>query len=120
MNRTIRALLMLLVISGYETRSGCKITPCKIIDSYIYLQKEGREKAGREKEEWQIIWQDNFDGPELDTSKWTRIPPGNPDWKKHMSTNDQCGSNRMIGYLPISKNQRRLGRCNIRTTGGVK
>jgi beta-glucanase (GH16 family) len=74
------SLLIIVII-------GCKETPSKIVDSYIYLQKEGREKK-----DWQIIWQDSFDGPELDTTKWTLIPPNTADWGKHMSTNQQCYS----------------------------
>ena len=51
----------------------------------MYLQKDGREKK-----DWQIIWQDDFDGAELDTTKWTRIPPNSADWGKHMSSDPQC------------------------------
>lgn len=50
---------------------GCKETPSEIVD-------------------WQIIWQDNFDGSELDTTKWTRIPPNTADWGKHMTSDQQC------------------------------
>jgi len=45
---------------------------------------------GRMKKDWQIIWQDNFDGSELDTSKWTRIPRGKPACFKHMTSDPRC------------------------------
>lgn len=64
--------------------AGCK-SPNEIVDSYIYLQKDGREKRN-----WKIVWQDNFDHPELDTTKWTRIPPNRADWGKHMTSDPQC------------------------------
>lgn len=65
--------------------AGCRTIPYRIHDSYNHVQKEGREKK-----DWQLIWEDDFKGSELDTTKWTRITPGKPDWKKHMSTDDQC------------------------------
>ena len=74
-------LLSLLAILS----TGCIKTPSEIIDSYIYLQKEGREKK-----DWQIIWQDNFDGSELDTTKWTLIPPNTADWGNYMTSDQQC------------------------------
>ena len=64
--------------------SACN-APYRIVDSYIYLQKSDRELK-----DWQIIWEDNFDGSELDTSKWTRIPPNTADWGKHMTSDQQC------------------------------
>jgi beta-glucanase (GH16 family) len=34
------------------------------------------------------VWEDNFDGNEIDSTKWSRIPKGESDWNKHMSTVD--------------------------------
>ena len=82
MKKYYRLISLLIVVT-----IGCKETPSEITDSYVYLQKEGREKK-----DWQIIWQDSFDGANLDTTKWTLIPPNNADWGKHMSTNQQCYS----------------------------
>ncbi len=65
--------------------TGCNNTPSDIIDSYIYIQKEGRANK-----DWQLIWEDNFDASELDTSKWTRIPPNSADWGKHMTSDNKC------------------------------
>lgn len=39
--------------------------------------------------DFQLIWEDEFNGTEIDTTKWSRISEGNPDWKKHMTTDDQ-------------------------------
>lgn len=30
---------------------------------------------------WELVWEDNFDGAEPDTTIWSRIPRGRPDWK---------------------------------------
>ncbi|MDO5977981.1 glycoside hydrolase family 16 protein [Flavivirga spongiicola] len=66
---------------------NCKEVPSDIVDSYIYLQKNGRDRM-----DWRIIWEDHFDNAKLDTTKWTRIPPNNADWGKHMTSNQQCYS----------------------------
>jgi beta-glucanase (GH16 family) len=71
--------LLITVMAGFT------VMPIEFFDSYIYVQKKGREKN-----DWQIIWQDSFDGPDLDTSKWTLIPPNNADWGKHMIADEQC------------------------------
>jgi beta-glucanase (GH16 family) len=39
---------------------------------------------------WKLIWEDQFNGPELDTTKWTRISKNNADWGRHMTTDPQC------------------------------
>lgn len=43
-----------------------------------------------ESRNWQLIWEDNFDSAELDTTKWTRIPPNNADWGRHMTSDSIC------------------------------
>ncbi|SMO76808.1 Glycosyl hydrolases family 16 [Saccharicrinis carchari] len=75
----------LLFVLLFFSFLGCKQEASVIIDSYIYLQKEGREKK-----DWEIIWEDHFEGTEIDTTKWTRIPPNNADWGRHMTTDDMC------------------------------
>lgn len=35
--------------------------------------------------EWKLVWTENFDGPALDTSVWTRVEPGEHDWNDMMS-----------------------------------
>lgn len=34
---------------------------------------------------WELVWEDNFDGAEPDTSVWSRIPRGKPDWQNTQS-----------------------------------
>jgi beta-glucanase (GH16 family) len=75
----------LLVLLSALIVMNCADAPFKKINDYIYIQKEGRKNK-----EWRVVWQDNFDGAELDTTKWTRIPPNGADWGKHMSDNPQC------------------------------
>ncbi|MEC5144219.1 glycoside hydrolase family 16 protein [Chitinophaga sp. 212800010-3] len=50
-----------------------------------YIQKNGAANKP-----WKLVWEDNFNGSSLDTSKWTRIPPGTSAWNTHMSSNDAC------------------------------
>lgn len=67
------------------TLTGCNNKPYQIADSYIYIQKENRKK-----QDWKVVWQDDFNNPELDTTKWTKIPPNKADWGKHMTSDPKC------------------------------
>lgn len=51
----------------------------------IYIQEEGKKV-----EDWKIIWQDDFDHLELDTTKWTKIPPNKADWGNYMTSDTVC------------------------------
>lgn len=42
------------------------------------------------KDGWQLVWEENFDGSTLDTSRWSRIPRGTADWQNYMSFSDSC------------------------------
>jgi len=79
MKKNYWIILVLIVLL-----TGCK-APFEIVESYIYLQKNDRKKK-----DWQMIWQDTFNDPELDTSKWTKIPPNISDWGKHMTSDPRC------------------------------
>lgn len=41
-------------------------------------------------DEWELVWEEDFNQPTLDQSTWTRIPRGQSDWNNYMSTNDAC------------------------------
>lgn len=53
--------------------------------SHIHVQKKNQTKH-----KWQVIWQDDFDSPELDATKWTRIPPNDADWGNYMTDDPRC------------------------------
>lgn len=40
--------------------------------------------------EWEVIWQDDFDGQEIDTTYWTKIPPNTADWGNYMTSDPEC------------------------------
>lgn len=40
--------------------------------------------------EWELVWEDNFDGAEPDTTIWSRIPRGRPDWQNTQSFDNRC------------------------------
>lgn len=46
------------------------------------------------KEEWKLVWEDQFDGKEPDSAVWTRIPRGKVDWNNTMTLADTCFSMR--------------------------
>jgi beta-glucanase (GH16 family) len=64
---------------------GCKVSPYNIVDSYIYEQNKGRLNSS-----WEVVWEDQFENPQLDTTKWTRIPRNNADWGRHMTDDSMC------------------------------
>ncbi|QCX40863.1 glycoside hydrolase family 16 protein [Aureibaculum algae] len=57
----------------------------QITNNYIHIQKENKPKK-----DWKIIWQDDFNNAELDTTKWTKIPPNNADWGNYMTDDPLC------------------------------
>jgi beta-glucanase (GH16 family) len=38
----------------------------------------------------QLVWEENFDGVSLDSSRWSKIPRGGSDWDNIMSDYDGC------------------------------
>lgn len=40
--------------------------------------------------DWQLTWEENFDGPQVDTAVWSRIPRGAPAWQDTQSPDDRC------------------------------
>ena len=40
--------------------------------------------------QWQLVWEENFNGVELDTTVWSMIPRGKPDWQNTMSMDERC------------------------------
>lgn len=37
---------------------------------------------------WKLVWEENFDGGEIDTTIWSKIPRGGSDWDNYMSSYD--------------------------------
>lgn len=61
--------LILLTAFGCDTKTNNN-KPYNFVDGYIYIQKEGRQNN---KENWELVWQDEFNVTSLDTTKWTKI-----------------------------------------------
>lgn len=38
--------------------------------------------------EWELLWEENFDGDEIDFSSWSKIPRGRSDWNNYMSDHE--------------------------------
>lgn len=76
-------LLLSAMLAGL---SACRTTrPATGAQQHLYIQSHGRSQ-----QQWQLVWEDNFNGSTLDTTKWTRIPPNHADWGKHMTSDDRC------------------------------
>ncbi len=37
---------------------------------------------------WELDWEENFDGPHINTAVWSKITRGSSDWDRHMSHGD--------------------------------
>jgi beta-glucanase (GH16 family) len=74
-----------IICFGALLFSSCKILPSVIEDEYIHLQKKGRDSRN-----WKLVWKDEFNGPEIDSSKWSKVPQGTSDWNRHMSYHPDC------------------------------
>ncbi|HNR40690.1 MAG TPA: glycoside hydrolase family 16 protein [Bacteroidales bacterium] len=77
--KTIRAYTFLILLTGILVIYSCDRKPYILKDGYIYVQKEDRRN---ESAEWQLVWEDEFDRGELDTTIWSRIGLfETPKWK---------------------------------------
>jgi beta-glucanase (GH16 family) len=65
--------------------ASCKVLPSVVENKYVYIQKKGRVQS-----KWKLVWEDDFNGAAIDTSKWSKIPAGKSDWDKHMSNHPGC------------------------------
>ena len=73
-----------IILFSIVLLSGCDKADQEIID-----QKEHTSLDLTTSANFQLVWQDDFNGTSIDTTKWSRIPEGNPDWKNYMTTDDQ-------------------------------
>ncbi len=47
-------------------------------------------KTEQKSDEWKLVWSEEFDyDGQADTTVWSRIPKGTPDWCAHMSSDDR-------------------------------
>ena len=76
LKRLVLTLILLLSIYHFSVcQKGIK----------IHIQQEERNSA-----DWEVIWQDDFDGPQIDTIFWTKIPPNSADWGNYMTSDPSC------------------------------
>ncbi|MBD8488943.1 glycoside hydrolase family 16 protein [Echinicola sp. CAU 1574] len=80
MTKAQPSLLLLLFLMA-----ACVNKPYQKVGDYSYVQNANRQNKG-----WKLIWQDEFESDELDTSKWTKIPPNQADWGNYMTSDDRC------------------------------
>jgi beta-glucanase (GH16 family) len=70
MKKSIILLLAVMVIVGMISCSGSK-------------NEDEKYRKG-----WTLVWEDNFDGPSLDTNIWSKLPRGKNFNDRFMSNND--------------------------------
>lgn len=76
-------IIGLALIAIYST--SCKTQSGTIAENRAYIQKEGRAQK-----KWKLVWEDNFNGSRIDSSKWTKVPAGGSAWNKHMTSDPAC------------------------------
>ena len=84
--------LFIPILLAFLALSSCSDNkkPYKLVDGYMFVQKEDRRN---EETEWELVWEDEFDQGTLDTTHWTRIGLfTSPQW-----------------ILPVSRWQEHLG-----------
>jgi beta-glucanase (GH16 family) len=47
------------------------------------------KKTNPNDEKWSLVWEDDFKGEQIDTTKWAKIPRGKSDWNNYMSDYDE-------------------------------
>ncbi|WP_224483430.1 glycoside hydrolase family 16 protein [Robertkochia aurantiaca] len=63
---------------------GCS-TPYQLENDYIYRQDWGRGDV-----KWKLVWEDEFEEEDLDTLKWSKVPPAGSSFGRYMSTDEDC------------------------------
>lgn len=64
---------------------SCKSILFEKTEDYILVQRNHVEHRS-----WKLVWEDNFSETELDSTKWTKIPPNKADWGKYMTSSNEC------------------------------
>lgn len=106
---------LLLICCSAVLLTSCSVQPYRKADNYIYLQKD---KTGNPK--WKKVWEDDFNGKEIDSTKWSKIPKGGADWNKHMSSDTACYAQHDGKlYLKGIKNPDTLADSRPFLTGGL-
>lgn len=49
-----------------------------------------KENNQKQESSWKVVWNEEFEGKHLDTTKWTKISRGTADWNNYMSNFDSC------------------------------
>lgn len=52
------------------------------------LGSNSANNASPKGNEWQLVWEENFEGNTYDTTIWSKIPRGHVDWNNYMSSCD--------------------------------
>ncbi|WP_315821883.1 family 16 glycosylhydrolase [Paraflavitalea speifideaquila] len=65
--------------------AACNTKVYTLTDGYMQVQKPQRVQKA-----WKLVWQDEFEGRVIDTTRWTKVPAGNSDWNRHMTSDDRC------------------------------
>lgn len=80
----MRKFLLGLTLMAFYCQA-CKTGSPSVVKNHLYTQKEGRIHK-----KWKLVWEDDFNGPGIDSTKWTKVPAGNSAWNKHMTGDERC------------------------------
>lgn len=83
-NHSVMKIAVYIIAAALPFFTGCKASK-KLQDAPIYIQT-----ASSASKPWKLVWSDEFNNETLDTSKWSKVPPGSSDWDRHASDNPGC------------------------------
>ena len=88
MNKTLAICLLMALCATSSSDVMAKVKKRRACIEFS--KKELKKALTYEREGWQLVWHDEFDGKEL-SDVWTRIPrfKNPPEWDKFMSSHDK-------------------------------
>ncbi|MDO5523661.1 MAG: glycoside hydrolase family 16 protein [Bacteroidia bacterium] len=64
--------------------------PLLILPAFFFAAVScNQTKTETDNDKWTLVWEDDFKGKQIDTTKWSKIPRGRSDWNNYMSDYDE-------------------------------
>jgi beta-glucanase (GH16 family) len=76
---------LLIIFCTTVLFASCRVLPFRKENNYIYIRNQKNRNS-----KWKLVWKDDFNGANIDSTKWSKIPKGGSDWNKHMSSDPAC------------------------------
>lgn len=67
-----------------------KLIYAALAGTAILVACTARQSGASQESDWELVWEEQFDGDAPDSAVWTRINRGTSDWNNYMTTADTC------------------------------